>query len=52
MLALVISAGRLLTIMEVLTLKMHSAFKLVAVAKEPRKGLQTSSLFNSTGIKQ
>lgn len=26
-------------------------FKLVAVAKEPRKGLQMSGLFNSTGTK-
>lgn len=38
--------------MKVLTLKMHRAFKLVTVAKEPRKGLQTSRLFNSTATKQ
>lgn len=52
MLALVISTGRLVTIMKVLTWKMHRALKLVTVAKEPRKGLQTSRLFNSTGTKQ
>lgn len=38
--------------MKVLTWKMHRALKLVTVAKEPRKGLQTSRLFNSTGTKQ
>lgn len=38
--------------MKVLTLKMHGAFKFVTVAKEPRKRLQISRLFNSTGTKQ
>lgn len=51
-LALVISTGRLMTIMKLLTLKMHRVFKLVTVVKEPRKGLQTSSLFNCTATKQ
>lgn len=52
MLAMVISTGTQVTVMKALTLKMFSLFKLVTVVKEPRKGLQTSGLFKSTGAKQ
>lgn len=38
--------------MNMLTLKMLSLFKLVTVVKDPKKGLQMSGLFNSTGAKQ
>lgn len=54
MLAMVISTGRLVTVMKMMYLKIDikdDVFKLVAVAKEPRKGLQMSGLFNSTGTK-
>lgn len=52
MLAMVFPIGRLVTVMNMLTLKMLSLFKLVTVVKEPKKGLQMSGLFNSTGAKQ
>lgn len=52
MLAMVISTGTQVTVMKALTLKMFNLFKLVTVVKEPRKRLQTSGLFKSTGAKQ
>lgn len=54
MFAMVISTGRLVTVMKMMYLKIDikgDVFKLIAVVKEPRKGLQMSSLFNSTGAK-
>lgn len=54
MFAMVISTGRLVTVMKMMYLKIDikgDVFKLIAVVKEPRKGLQMSGLFNSTGAK-
>ena len=48
-LAIVISVGRPVTIMKMLTLKVHTAFKL---QWQKNKGLQISRLFNTTGTKQ
>lgn len=49
MVAMVISTGRQVTVMKMLTLKMLSLFTVV---KEPKKRLQMPGLFNSTGAKQ
>lgn len=48
-LSIVISVGRPVTIMKMLTLKVHTAFKL---QWQKNKGLQISRLFNTTGTKQ
>lgn len=52
MVGTVISTGRRVAVMKMLTLKVLRLFKLVTVVKEPKKRLQTSDLFNNTGAKQ